>query len=123
MISDIVMRRLLWVGAVFNFGAAAMFAFPSLPPGQLIGLPMVVPGIYRALLAFLVAMFGVVYAWLAVQPIIHRPLVAFSAFGKIGVFIIVLIFWLAGNASGMGVVTGGGDLLFATLFLAWLRKR
>jgi hypothetical protein len=123
MINDVVMRRVLWVAAIFNLGAAAMFAFPSLPPGQLIGLPMSVPGIYRALLAFLVAMFGVVYAWLAMQPIIDRPLVAFSAFGKTGVFIIVLIFWLAGNAPGMGVLTGGGDLFFAAVFFAWLRKR
>ena len=123
MIRDVVMRRLLWVAAIFNFSAAAMFASPSLPPAQLIGLPIAVPGIYRALLAFLVAMFGVVYAWLAMQPTIDRPLVGFSALGKIGVFIIVTLFWLSGNAPAMGVLVGSGDLLFAGLFLVWLRPR
>jgi hypothetical protein len=118
---DIFMRRVLWAGAAFNLGGALLFAFPSGPLGQLIGLPAPVPGIYCALLAFLVLLFGFSYLWLARQPIIHRPFLAFSAYGKFGVFCIVVAFWIAGKAPGRGVLAATGDLLFAAVFAWWLR--
>ena len=120
---DAAMRRILWCAAVFNLGGAFLFAFPASPVGQLVGLPIPVPGIYCAILAFLVALFGAAYVWLATQPSINRPMVALFAIGKAGVFGIVGIFWLSGAASGPAVVAASGDLIFAILFARWLRAR
>jgi hypothetical protein len=105
---------------VFNLGGALLFAFPTSPLGELAGLPGPVPPIYGALLAFFVALFGVAYAWLARQPIIDRPLVALAAVGKAGVFAVILVFWLFGEAPGRGVLVATGDVIFAGIFAWWL---
>jgi hypothetical protein len=114
------MRGALWVSVVYNFGGAVLFAVPSSPLGQLAGLPTAVPPIYCALLAFFVALFGGAYAWLAVQPTLSRPLVALSAIGKAGVFALILLFWLLGEAPGRGVLVATGDLVLACVFAGWL---
>src|SRR5712691_10417223 len=85
-----LMRRALWASVVFNLGGALLFAFPA-SFGQLAGLPGPVPHVYTALLALLVALFGGAYAWLACQPCIDRPLVAFAALGKAGFFAVVFV--------------------------------
>jgi hypothetical protein len=117
------MRRILWIAAVFNMCGAFLFAFPESPLGQLVGLPVPVPGIYSAILAFLVALFGATYGWLATQPTIDRPMVAFFAVGKAGVFALVGAFWVAGAVPGPAVLVASGDLIFAVLFARWLRAR
>jgi len=50
------------------------------------------PPIYCALLALFVVLFAGAYAWLALQPNINRPLVAFAAIGKAGAFAVVFVF-------------------------------
>ena len=67
-----------------------------------------------------VVLFAGAYAWVALQPTIHRPLVALAAIGKAGAFALFLICWLAGAASGLSVVALGGDLAFAAIFAWWL---
>jgi hypothetical protein len=113
------MRRVLWASVVYNLGGAIVFAFPS-SVGQLAGMPVPVPHVYTALLAFFVALFGGSYAWLACQPSIDRPLVALAAVGKAGVFAIVLIFWLLGEAPALGVLAVAGDLILSCIFTWWL---
>ena len=117
---DAFMRRALWVSVVYNFGGALLFAFPSSPLGQLAGLPTSVPPIYCALLASFVVLFGGTYAWLARQPNIDRPLVAFAAIGKAGAFAVILVFWLLREAPGRGVLAATGDLVLAGIFAWWL---
>lgn len=117
---DDVIRRALWTTVPFNFGAACLFAFPSSFLGQLAGLPPSVPILYRVVVAFFVALFGATYAWLALQPRIDRPLVAFSALGKSGVFAVILALWLLGLAPARGVLIASGDLIFAVIFAWWL---
>jgi hypothetical protein len=120
MHKDRWVRRALRLSVVFNLGGAFLFAFPSSALGRLAGLPSSVPRIYCALLAFFVALFGGAYAWLAAQRDIDRPLVAFSAIGKVGAFSTILTFWLAGQTPGRGVLAATGDLLFAGIFAWWL---
>lgn len=116
---DHIVRRALRVSAVFNFGGALLFAFPS-SLGQLAGLPAPVPAVYCASLAFLVALFGATYSWLARQPHIDRPLVAFAAIGKAGFFVVIFICWIFGAAPARGVLAAIGDLGFAAVFAWWL---
>jgi hypothetical protein len=113
------MRGALMASAVMNTGAALLFAFPD-SLGELAGMPKPVPRIYTTLLAVFVMLFGVAYAWLSRQPVIDRPLVALSALGKMGVFTVILVFWILGDLGGRSVVGAVGDLVFAVIFAWWL---
>jgi len=120
MDKDKFIRRVLWASVVFNFAGALLFAFPASTAGQLAGLPLPGPRIYTTLLAYFVALFGCAYAWLACQPNIDRPLVAFSAIGKAGAFAVIFYSWVVGAIAARCVVAAMGDLIFAALFILWL---
>jgi hypothetical protein len=120
MSRDELMRRALGFSAIYNSAAAILFAFPSSAPAHIAGLPPAVPGLYRVLLGFFVLLFGGAYAWLALQPDIDRPLVAFAALGKTGAFGIILALWLVGGSPGRGVLAASGDLVLAGIFAWWL---
>jgi hypothetical protein len=120
MNKDNLMRRALWVSVVTNLSGGLLFAFPSSTLGQLAGLPPTAPPIYCALLALFVVLFAGAYAWLALQPNINRPLVAFAAIGKAGAFAVVFVFWILGMAPGRGVLPATGDLVLAGIFAWWL---
>ncbi len=114
-----IIRRALWASVFFNLGGALAFAFPA-SLGRLAGLPGPAPHLYTAFIAVMVTLFAGTYAWLASQPVIDRPLVAFSALGKTGFFVVVLGCWLLGEAPGRGVIAASGDLAFAAIFAWWL---
>jgi len=116
---DDFLRRVFLLAALFNVVGGLAFAFPA-SLGWLIGLPSPVPTVYAALVTFFVVLFAGTYAWVAVQPRIHRPLVALAAIGKAGAFVVFLVCWLFGAASGLSVVALGGDLAFAAIFAWWL---
>ena len=69
-----------------------------------------VPGLLAILL------FAGAYAWLANQPSINRPFVAFGAIGKASAFFVVLLLWLTAEASARSVLAISGDLVLAGLF-------
>ena len=110
---DRLIRPALAVSAIYNLGAALLFAFPSSAPGRLAGLPTGAPELYRMMMAFFVVLFAGAYAWLARQREIDRPLVAFAAIGKTGAFGIILALWLAGFSPGRGVIAAAGDPILA----------
>ncbi len=114
-----IIRPALKTTAVFNLIGALAFLFPD-SIGRLAGFPAGAPLLYRAALAFLVALFGATYYWLSIQPQLDRPLMAFSAIGKAGFFAIVVLCWLGGAAPFLAVFTASGDLAFAALFFWWL---
>jgi hypothetical protein len=113
-----VLRPALWTAAFFNLAGAFPFAFPASPMGQFAGLPADAPAVYRAMTALFVLLFGGAYAWLAMQPTINRPFVAFGAIGKAAAFVTVVLLWLSGAVPGSGVLAIVGDVLLALLF-AW----
>ncbi len=121
MNGDKWIRRTLWLSFPFNMGAAVMLAFPASGLGQLVEMPEAVPAIYRALASGLVALFGFAYAWLAMQQEIDRPLVAFSAIGKAGVFLLAVALALGAVGSWKLVPIAGVDLAFALVWFNWLR--
>lgn len=119
---DRLIRPVFGFSAVFNFGAAFLLAFPAGPLGQWIGLPSQVPALYSALAAMFVALFGGMYAWLAMQPVLPRPMVALAAIGKTSAFLLAAILWFAGEVSGRLVQLSIGDLLLAAIYTYWLLK-
>jgi len=117
--ADEIIRYALWTTAVFNLGGALLFAFPD-SLGGIAGFPGHVPRVYSSLLALFVILFGGAYAWLARQPSINRPFVAFAAIGKAGAFAVVLACFLAGDVPLLSVAAISGDLVFALVFAWWL---
>lgn len=120
MSTEKMLRMALRVSVPFNFLAAYGIAFPASFMGRMMGLSTDANVFNATLLAFLVAIFGVAYAWLSVQKKIDRPMVCFSGIAKTGVFVIAFLVWIQGNASGVTVLFTVGDLLFAGVFFAWL---
>jgi hypothetical protein len=121
--TDDLMRRALGVTAVMNLLAAALFAFPASGVGQLAGLPAPVPPLYAALVALFTALFGGMYAWLARQPRVDRPMVVLAVVGKTSVVALAVAFFLAGVAPARLVGLAGADLAFAAIFAWWLFAR
>ncbi|MGH8515824.1 MAG: hypothetical protein ACREUE_00050 [Panacagrimonas sp.] len=120
-VNPAVLRAALWTTAVANLAVAAMLLFPQSTAGRLAGLPQEPsPLVLRAMLALMIAMFGLAYAWLARREPIDRALLGFAAIGKFGAFGLVSGLWIAGQASGRFALLMCGDLVFAALFAAWL---
>jgi len=118
MSADRILRLALWATAALNAMGAVVFALPALGyPTPL--LPLTVPPYFAAQLAFTIALFGGVYAWLALQPVIHRPLVVVGGFGKLGFFVVTAAYALAGAVPLGMVLNATPDLLFAAIFLWW----
>lgn len=122
MNEDKIIRYALWVSIAFNLFGALLFAFPASPLGQFAGLPVPVPVIYNMMLAFFVVLFAGAYFWLALQPKIDRPLVALSAIGKAGSFLLMVILCMLGEIPSRSVLFASGDLIFACIFAWWLFK-
>lgn len=116
-----IMRRILWIGVAFNALVALMLLFP-LTLGTFAALPPVGSVFYLWMLAFFVLLFSGTYAWLAMQPIIVRPIVVLAALGKSGVFVVALVCLLRGDIQLRTFVVAIGDLAFALYFFAWLRS-
>ncbi len=116
---DALLRKVLWTTFFYNIAGALAFFFPA-SVGQLAGLPVPVPPIYNVLLGLFVVLFGAAYLWLALQPTIDRPLVAFAAVGKASVFIAAIALWSTGNGPVWFIPGATGDLIFALLFSWWL---
>jgi hypothetical protein len=70
----------------------------------------------------LVALFGVVYALIARDPVTYRPTIWIFAVGKVLAFACAAIPWLQGEISARLPMLIGGDLVFAALFVDYLRR-
>lgn len=122
MINEKLVRVTLGVSAPFNFMAACLVVMPGSPIGQIMGLPAIVPIVYSAILGFLIFLFGCVYAWMALQETINRPLLAIATLGKAGVVCIVMGLWLSGQAAGQLAFLTVGDLVFALIWGSWILR-
>src|SRR5439155_23850131 len=119
MLSQTAMRKVFWAGAAFNATAALMLVFPA-TLGAIVRLPSAGSPLYPWMLAYFIALLGVAYAWLALQPTFSRPLVWLGAIGKIGVFCIALACFLRGDIPFATFSVTLGDLAFGIVFVSWL---
>ena len=71
----------------------------------------------------MIAIFGVVYAWLACQINPIREFVLVSAVGKLAFFAVCVASWLANESSPRIVAIGFIDAALAVAFLYGLPKR
>lgn len=119
MQSDRFIRNVLWVSVGFNLLGAMAFLFPE-TVGQLSALPLPVPRLFTWLLASMVLLFGGMYAWLAMQLEINRPLLTIGAICKGLVFCVFSVCWLLDDVPFLSVVGASGDLVLAGIFTWWL---
>ena len=121
MAHDRVIRGALRAAAVLNLLGLVVFLPPALGFAAHL-LPIPAPRFYAAQVAVTIALFGGVYAWLARQPRIDRPLVVVGALGKLGFFALALAYWLAGDLPGSAVPQAVPDLMLAGVFLWWIGR-
>jgi hypothetical protein len=114
------MRMSLWISFPLNLGVAYVFARPESWVGQVLELPQSVDPLYAGFSAFMVALFGFVYAWLALQANLRQPLLVVGAIGKTGVFFLVAALWLTGSVSTPVVGLASIDLVLALCWIFWM---
>ena len=103
-------------------GASIVWAWNSLAP--LLQLdPVSGPNLWLVYFAgSMIGLFGVVYLLIAHDPRTYRPCIAIFAAGKALAFACALAVWLAGASSGRLSLLLGGDIVFAALFIDYLRR-
>ena len=117
-------RRLFGVAAFTNFLFAftLLFLRPVLAP--IVGLDPIAGTnrVFVYLTATLVGAFGYSYLRVAGDPRRFRPFVELGAIGKLLAVTAVTIPWLAGEIGWRLPFLIGGDLVFALLFIDYLRR-
>jgi len=113
-------RLTLWASVFFNLFAAALLAFPGSAVAQLLEMPADAPLLYRTISALAIGLFGLAYAWMALQHRPDRPLLAFSAIMKSSVFAAAATLWLMELLSVRLVLVTVVDLVFAVIWFWWL---
>ena len=93
-------RASLWITAPFNLVAGFIFAFPASWLGQLISFPADVHPFFAYFSGAMVALFGLMYIWLARQPEIVKPILFFGASGKTLAAIIAIGLFASQQLSG-----------------------
>lgn len=118
---DRVLRIALWATVALN--ALGVFIFAPLALGHPSPLmPIAVPPYFAAQIGFTIALFGGVYAWLAMQREFNRALVIVGGLGKLGFFLLTLAYALAGDLPMSTAAQATPDLVFASIFLWWARR-
>jgi hypothetical protein len=118
--SDRLVRITLMISVPFNLIIAWMLLFPASALGALMQLPADVPMLYAALSAMFVAAFGLLYAWMPMQPVINREMLAFVSLCKASAFAVALTLWLLGLGGGTAALAAVGDIVLALIWMRWL---
>ncbi len=115
---------LFGVAAAFNVavGIGLLFLRPWLAP--LLGLDPIAGTnlVLIDLAGGLILLFGYAYARVAMDPTRYRPYIPLGIGGKLVAVVSAAAPWLAGEISWRLPLLAGGDLVFAALFLAYLRR-
>lgn len=119
--NDRIIRSALWATVALNAVGVAVFAPPALGYHSA-WLPVEVPRYFAAQVGFIILLFGGVYAWLAMQPRINRPLVVVGGLGKLGFFGITLVYAIAGDVPAAMALNATPDLVLAAIFLWWASR-
>jgi hypothetical protein len=120
MTHDRIIRSALWTTVALNTLGVVVFVPPALGYHSAF-LPVEVPRFFAAQIGATIALFGGVYAWLAIQPRIDRPLVVVGALGKLAFFAITAAYAIVGDVPAGMALNATPDLVFAAIFLWWAR--
>jgi hypothetical protein len=114
-------KPLFTVAAIFNFlvGIPLLVAHSRVAP--LLGIEGP-PTVWMHIVAAIVVLFGYAYWRIAGDPARFRPYVVLGILGKLAFVVIIYGHWLAGTAPGPVALLVTADLVFALLFIAYLRS-
>ena len=114
-------RPLFRVAALFNWSAVLLF-LPALGIARAIGIDPVPTGTILEEVGLLaIFLFGVGYWMAASAPDAHRGILKLGLAGKLGVVAIVGMHFVSNTANLIWMLVVSGDLLFAVLFILYLR--
>jgi hypothetical protein len=122
--TDSYARTLFGVAAFFNFAVAAALLFLRPSFASLVALDPVAGTnlVFVYMTAFLIATFGYAYARIAQDARRYRPFIELGAIGKLLAVAAVTGPWLAGEVRWQLPLIVSGDLVFAVLFIDFLRR-
>ena len=122
--TDSYARILFGIAAFANVAVALALLFLRPSFGPLIGLAPIAGTnlVFLYLTAFLIATFGYAYARIAQDPRRFRPFIELGAIGKLLAVAASTVPWLAGEIGWQIPFVLGGDLVFALLFIDFLRR-
>ena len=125
MRSDAYCKRLFTIGAVWNWGVAALLT--SLAVFELPALGWFLNEVPESFLWFylfmgVVAVFGLGYYWVAQDVERNRNIIKMGVLGKLIVFALVIPAWLSGEVTLLGAASATVDLVFTILFIDVLVK-
>lgn len=117
-------RMLFGIAALFNFAVAAALWYR---PPQFMTLLQLDPAtgtniVLVKIAAGAIALFGYAYGRVAGDPQTFRPFIGLGVVGKLLVVAIAASSWGMGEIGWQLPALAGGDLLFAALFLDYLRR-
>lgn len=116
MRTDRIVRGALWASVGLN--ALGVCVFAPLAVGRASPLlPIAATPFLAAQVGFVIALFGGVYAWLACQPAVHRPLLVVGGLGKLGFFGLAVAYAIAGHVPVRVAISALPDLALACVFL------
>jgi hypothetical protein len=118
MAQDRMIRAALWSSVALNLVGVAVFLPAALGRSSAL-LPIAAPRFYAGQVGLTIALFCGVYAWLARQEVISRPLVIVGALGKLGFFLLFVAYWTVGDLPLGAVLQATPDLVLAAVFLWW----
>jgi hypothetical protein len=121
MSNESYFKKLFFIGALWNFGAAVLFYFFHRPVFSFLGMQPVGDSLFVQLFSAAVFLFGVGYYWVSKDLKRNHGILKLGIAGKILVFAIMTyhftfhgcLHWLIASA---GVV----DVIFAVLFIQFL---
>lgn len=117
-----LMKATFWAAAVMTLVGAYIFAFPDTALGRHYKMPTAVPVLYSGLVGWVLVVFGCMYAWMACQSRIVRPLLYVGAFGKGGAFLLGLGLWLSDQMPIDIVMMLSGDAVLAAIWFGYLLR-
>ncbi len=112
---------LFGIAAIFNFvvGGGLLLAYPW--TARLLGIDGP-PTVWFHITTGIVLLFGYAYWQISRDPATNRPLIVMGAAGKLIFAVAIYAHWLAGTASGMMALLVTTDVVFAALYIAYLRS-
>lgn len=114
------LRVALWASVALNAGGVVVFA--PLAVGRASALmPVAVSPFLAGQVTAVIALFGGVYAWLALQSRVHRPLLVVGGLGKLGFCCVAVAYAAAGVVPARVALSALPDLVLGAVFLAAAR--
>lgn len=115
-------KTLFIAAACWNWLAAAGYVLAGNPARAHFGLPPSNDPLSAQLFAALVALFGLGYYYVSRDTAKNRAIVKLGIIGKMLVFLIFVYHAATGNIPWTFVIPTLGDVVFAVLFLLFLRR-